>query len=112
VRTVSTFTTLHGFHLVTPSPWPLYTSLSVGCLLTGVVMFFHEFEYGKFILFLGFLSSILVLSCWWYDVTVEATFEGNHTSMVQQGLRYGMVLFILSEVMFFFAFFCGFSIQF
>lgn len=104
----SPYLTLHGFHLVTPSPWPLYTALSVGSLLVGVVMFFHEFEHGGLILFLGFLGTILVLTSWWYDVIVEATFEGNHTSMVQQGLRYGMVLFIVSEVMFFFAFFWAF----
>jgi cytochrome c oxidase subunit 3 len=41
----------------------------------------------------------------WYDVVIESTFEGNHTTMVQQNIRYGMVLFILSEVMFFFAIF-------
>ena len=35
----------------------------------------------------------------------EATFQGHHTPVVQLGLRYGMVLFIASEVMFFAAFF-------
>jgi heme/copper-type cytochrome/quinol oxidase subunit 3 len=38
-------------------------------------------------------------------VVREATFEGHHTKAVQTGIRYGMILFIVSEVMFFFAFF-------
>jgi cytochrome c oxidase subunit 3 len=45
---------------------------------------------------------------WWRDVVREATFEGHHTSFVQLGLRYGMILFIVSEVMFFVAFFWAF----
>jgi cytochrome c oxidase subunit 3 len=45
---------------------------------------------------------------WWRDVIREATFEEQHTVAVQKGLRLGMVLFIVSEVMFFFAFFWAF----
>jgi cytochrome c oxidase subunit 3 len=104
----SQYKTIHGFHIVTPSPWPLYTSIAVGSMLIGVVMFFHEFQFGGFILIFGLVLTSFILGCWWYDVIIEATFEGNHTSMVQQGLRYGMALFIVSEVMFFFAFFWGF----
>ena len=42
---------------------------------------------------------------WWRDVIEEAEFQGHHTSVVQIGHRYGMVLFIASEVMFFVAWF-------
>jgi cytochrome c oxidase subunit 3 len=45
---------------------------------------------------------------WWRDIIREATFEEQHTSIVQRGLRLGMVLFIISEIMFFFAFFWAF----
>jgi cytochrome c oxidase subunit 3 len=45
---------------------------------------------------------------WWRDVIREATFEDQHTAVVQKGLRLGMILFIVSEVMFFFAFFWAF----
>jgi len=45
---------------------------------------------------------------WWRDVVREATYLGHHTKMVQLGLRYGMILFIVSEVMFFVAFFWAF----
>jgi heme/copper-type cytochrome/quinol oxidase subunit 3 len=42
---------------------------------------------------------------WWRDIIREGTFEGQHTMAVQQGLRQGVLLFIVSEIMFFFAFF-------
>jgi heme/copper-type cytochrome/quinol oxidase subunit 3 len=53
----------------------------------------------------GFIAVALCMALWWRDVVSEATFEGHHTNIVQLGLRYGMILFIVSEVMFFFAFF-------
>ena len=45
---------------------------------------------------------------WWRDIVREATFEEQHTFSVQRGLRLGMILFIVSEIMFFFAFFWAF----
>ena len=35
----------------------------------------------------------------------EGTYEGQHTSIVQRGLRLGVILFIVSEIMFFVGFF-------
>jgi heme/copper-type cytochrome/quinol oxidase subunit 3 len=49
--------------------------------------------------------TVFIACCWWRDVVREGTFEGKHTSFVQKGLKMGMLLFIVSEVMFFFAFF-------
>ena len=43
------------------------------------------------------------MAIWWRDVIREATFEGHHTTYVQKGIKLGMILFIVSEVMFFFA---------
>ena len=48
------------------------------------------------------------LISWFWDIVVEATFEGRHTFVVQKGLRLGFVLFIVSEIMFFFSFFWAF----
>jgi cytochrome c oxidase subunit 3 len=53
---------------------------------------------------LGVLYTMLV---WWRDVIHEGQ-EGDHTPVVQLGLRYGMILFIASEVMFFVAWFWAF----
>lgn len=95
----------HSYHLVDPSPWPLIASISAFTLTNGSVMYFHSFQNGGFIVLLGFLLVILTMAIWWRDVIREATFEGHHTKVVQKGLRYGVILFIVSEVMFFFAFF-------
>jgi len=98
----------HLFHLVDPSPWPFVSSLAAFTLMSGSVMYFHSFNQGSNVMFLGFILVTLTMIIWWRDVIREATFEGHHTKPVQRGLRYGMLLFIVSEIMFFFAFFWAF----
>ena len=68
----------------------------------------HNYSGGGSLLLLGFLFLLLVMFGWWRDVVREATFEGQHTKAVQTGLRWGVILFIVSEIMFFFAFFWAF----
>ena len=70
-------------------------------------MYMHAYIGGGIVLSFGFAMIIYAMFVWWRDVIREATFEGYHTSAVQTGLRYGMLLFIASEVMFFFSFFFG-----
>nr|ANP26216.1 cytochrome c oxidase subunit 3 [Campylaephora sungminbooi] len=98
----------HPFHLVDPSPWPFVASLAAFTSTIGGVLYFHAFKQGKFVLLLGFLSLLFVMFVWWRDVVRESTFEGHHTGVVQQGLRFGVILFIVSEILFFFAFFWAF----
>ena len=98
----------HPFHLVDPSPWPIVSSMSAFMTVTGAAMYMHSFMYGDLILLLGLISVIASMSIWWRDVIREATFNGYHTKTVQWGLRSGMLLFIVSEVMFFLAFFWAF----
>jgi len=98
----------HPFHLVDPSPWPFFASLSAFVSTIGGVMYMHGYHGGGSMLFLGFSMIIYSMFVWWRDVIREATFEGHHTSYVQLGLRAGMILFIVSEIMFFFAFFWAF----
>jgi len=95
----------HAFHLVDLSPWPILGALSAVTVAIGTAMSMHSYKFGSYILMFGFFSLLYVMFVWWRDVVREATFEGHHTSVVQTGLRYGMLLFILSEVMFFVAFF-------
>jgi len=99
---------IHPFHLVDPSPWPLATSLAAFGTTTGGVMFFHGYSGGQFLLFSSLFFLVFMMFIWWRDVVRESTFEGKHTKPVEYGLRMGMVLFIVSEVMFFFAFFWAF----
>jgi len=107
----------HFFHIVTESPWPLCGSLLafsffVGCLLEwNNFIWFPVLDWADRELPLWWASFgglILVSYSWWKDVVVESTYLGYHTSKVVNGLRLGMILFIVSEVMFFFSFFWAF----
>nr|YP_010199565.1 cytochrome c oxidase subunit 3 [Gracilaria caudata]UAD89423.1 cytochrome c oxidase subunit 3 [Gracilaria caudata] len=98
----------HPFHLVDPSPWPFVASLSALSCAIGGVMYMHAYKQGSTFLLCGFIMLFMTMFVWWRDVVRESTFEGHHTGIVQQGLRYGVILFIISEVLFFFAFFWAF----
>lgn len=98
----------HFFHLITPSIWPILTAIGAIIGLTGTVSYLQNVKDGNYIMFLGLLIVILTMIIWWRDVIREATYQGHHTTVVQTGLRFGMILFIVSEIMFFFAFFWAF----
>lgn len=104
----SNFSQRHAFHLVDPSIMPLVTSFAALVLMVGAILFMHGHFLGFETFIFGFIAVALCMALWWRDVVSEATFEGHHTNIVQLGLRYGMILFIVSEVMFFFAFFWAF----
>lgn len=94
------------FHLVEFSPWPFIRALGGLCLTFGLVFFFHL----KSLTLLLFALGILLLCSfqWWRDVSREGTVLGFHTSQVTTGLRIGIILFIVSEVIFFISFFWAF----
>jgi len=98
----------HPFHLVDPSPWPLLASISALTTTSGFVMYMHCYLGGFYLTLIGFISLTSVSFFWWRDVVRESTFQGHHTKAVQSGLRWGMLLFIVSEAAFFFAFFWAF----
>ena len=103
----------HPYHLVNPSPWPLLASLAAGLLAVGAVMYMHKVEIagvavGLKGVALGLLAVLGVMYGWWKDVIHEAVVEKAHTPIAKIGMRYGMALFIASEVMFFVAFFWAF----
>ena len=105
---ISFYTQRHAFHLVDPSAMPLLSALSALTLTTGSVLYFHGYSLGLQTTLFGFLAVLLCMFVWWRDIVREGTLEGQHTNIVQLGLRYGVILFIVSEVMFFFAFFWAF----
>ena len=98
----------HPFHIVDPSPWPLLASFSAFFMLVGAVMYMHSYQGGLTLFFSGLILLTYTFGVWWRDVIREGTFFGFHTKAVQTGLRYGVILFILSEVMLFFAIFWAF----
>nr|AUO29140.1 cytochrome oxidase subunit 3 [Platorchestia parapacifica] len=96
----------HPYHLVEKSPWPIVASLGALMLTSGLVKWFHEFNSTLFLL--GLFTVLITSVQWWRDVAREASFQGLHTMKVTTGMRWGMVLFIVSEVLFFFSFFWAF----
>ena len=96
----------HPYHLVHPSPWPLLAAIRALGMTGGFIVIFHSKDYTIF--FLSIFSICLVLFQWWRDVCREGTYLGLHTEAVVLGLRWGIVLFIISEVIFFFSFFWAF----
>ncbi|HRJ61612.1 MAG TPA: cytochrome c oxidase subunit 3 [Azospirillaceae bacterium] len=94
------------YHLVRPSPWPLMGAMSGGLLAFGAIEYMHYNT--QLFLWLGLLAVLATMALWWRDVIHEAVVEKAHSAIVKIGLRYGMALFIASEVMFFAAFFWAF----
>lgn len=98
----------HPFHLVSPSPWPLNTCVSMLTLTTSAVLNMHGFGNGEYFLTLAFVSVIYSMSLWFRDVISEGTYLGNHTLAVQRGINMGVALFIVSEALFFLSIFWAF----
>ncbi|MGY9005321.1 MAG: cytochrome c oxidase subunit 3 [Alphaproteobacteria bacterium] len=96
----------HPYHMVKPSPWPVLGAGSAFILAVGAIMYMHEG--GPWVFFAGLAALLFVAFRWWIDVVHEGEVEGHHSAVVRIGLRYGMALFIASEVMFFSAFFWAF----
>ena len=96
----------HPFHLVEKRPWPLIASLAAIILTSGLVKWFHIFQTN--LLLIGLFRVILRRAQWWRDITREGTLQGLHSKKVIVGLRWGIILFIVSEVLFFFSFFWAF----
>lgn len=96
----------HPFHLVDYSPWPLTRAIGVITLVTGIIKWFHNFNIN--LLILGYFIIILSIYQWWRDICREGTLQGKHTILVTKGLRWGIILFIISEIFFFISFFWAF----
>ena len=100
----------HDYHLVDPSPWPLVGAASATIMAIGAVMWMKALpiggmHLGPLVFGAGLLGVLYTMLAWWMDVIREAEKEGHHTRVVQIHHRYGMIMFIASEVMFFVAWF-------
>ncbi len=103
----------HDYHLVDPSPWPLIGSIGAFAMAVGAIMWMKGLalfgmKMGSLLFGIGFIIVLYVMFMWWRDVINEAEHKGDHTRVVQISHRYGMILFIASEVMFFVAWFWAF----
>lgn len=100
----------HNFNIPNPSPWPLVGSMAAGLMAVGGLLFMHapaEWHIGIKAFIIGLFSVLAVMWVWWRDVIHEAIVD-KFTGETTTSLRYGMALFISSEVMFFVAFFWAF----
>ena len=110
----------HDYHIVDPSPWPLIGGISALVTAIGAVAYMRSLSEGSFevagmelanagpwIFMIGMLGVLYTMFAWWSD-TVKESHQGHHTRVVSLHLRYGMLLFIASEVMFFVAWFWAF----
>jgi cytochrome c oxidase subunit III len=96
----------HDYHLVEPSPWPAIGSVSAFVMAVGAIAWMHHmFAGAPYVFAAGALGVAYTMLGWWRDVAREATYDGYHSRVVQISHRYGMILFIASEVMFFVAWF-------
>ena len=109
----------HPYHMPDPSPWPICGSLAGLLTAFGLVIFMHPDMFGDdytgtfetiglWTVAPGLILALMTMLGWWRDVIDEATVQKAHTKVVQLSLRYGMMLFIISEVMFFSAWFWAF----
>jgi len=91
---------------VDPSPWPIVGSVAALMLAVGLISWMHKLYAGAPLVFAaGAIGVLYTMVAWWRDVIKEAEFKHDHTRVVQISHRYGMILFIASEVMFFVAWF-------
>ena len=103
----------HDYHLVDPSPWPAVGALSAFVMAVGAIAWMKTMpiaglKIGGFLFGVGAIGVLFTMFMWWSDVIREAETEGHHTRVVQMHHRYGMIMFIASEVMFFVAWFWAF----
>ena len=94
----------HDYHLVNPSHWPIFGAFAALVMAAGAVAWMHKVGWGPWVFALGTTGVLITMAGWWTDVVHEAN-TGDHTAVVQLHHRYGMILFIASEVMFFVAWF-------
>ena len=95
----------HDYHILPPSIYPFICGVAVFVMLFGAVLWMNE--RGPWVFLMGLVGVLYVMFGWWVEVSAESE-AGDHTPVVRIGLRYGFIMFIMSEVMFFAAWFWSF----
>ena len=95
----------HDYHILPPSIWPFFGAVSAFVMLFGAVLWMHG--YGPWGGLIGLVGVLYTMFAWWSEVVHEGQ-TGDHTPVVRIGLRYGFLMFIMSEIMFFVAWFWAF----
>lgn len=93
-----------SYYVPKPSRWPILTALSATVLVTGLAMLFNDLAGSQIVTGLGAIWVFANMYGWWSDVVGESQ-GGSYKTWEDVSFRWGMAWFILSEVMFFAAFF-------
>nr|WRQ18152.1 cytochrome c oxidase subunit 3 [Dryodurgades tortilis] len=96
----------HPFHMVNNSPWPITGSMGLMTMTTGMTLWLHKMNMSLMVI--GLIITTLTMFQWWRDVTRESTYQGMHTNKVFTSMKIGMIMFIISEILFFSSFFWAF----
>jgi cytochrome c oxidase subunit 3 len=95
------FIQLHPFHLVSPSPWPIFTSFCVMNLALSLGLTAHGYIGNNFFVILSIITLFYGMTLWFKDIIAESTYLGDHTLAVKRGLTQGFLLFVVSEILIF-----------
>ena len=96
---------LHPFHLVGPSPWPIFTSFSLMDLALSIALTAHGYMSSNLYIFLSIITVLYSMTLWFKDIIAESTYLGDHTVAVKKGLTQGFLLFVVSEILIFISLF-------
>ena len=99
---------INDFYVPKNSPWPFFMALNLLGLTISTVAYLHYYKSGLFFMLLFFIGIITVASLWWWDLIIETQTYSLFTPLIQRNLKVGMIIFIVSEVFFFFSFFWAF----
>lgn len=92
---------LHPFHLVGPSPWPIFTSFSLMDLALSIGLTSHGYIESNIYIFISMITVLYSLTLWFKDIIAESTYLGDHTIAVKRGINQGFLLFVVSEILIF-----------
>lgn len=96
----------HTFHIVDSSPWPFLVAFATAFTMLGALDYFN-YKF-KILITLAYIFLILTIFSWWKNVSSEANSQGLHMKKIISGLKLGIILFIVSEILFFLSFFWAF----
>lgn len=99
---------LHPFHLVGPSPWPIFVSFSIMNLALSLGLTSHGYIGNLYVLLLSLITILYGMTLWFKDIIAESTYLGDHTIAVKRGINQGFLLFVVSEILIFISLFWAF----
>jgi len=96
---------IHRFHIVDNSPWPIVVSTYLLILTLRSVLWIN---YKNLLFTVILLLTLIISASWWRDIDRERAIQGIHTILTTKNIKWGIILFIVSEALLFMSFFFAF----